>query len=179
MKASQSLFFPMMIFRPYRLGARVALALMILWGILPVFASLGAWVCPDGSACPWMNDRVGSHTDGARTLGRPAPACCPSPSAPCCPRKGASGPAVEGGSSPGSGRGCRFVSADLPQEPARFAAAESLTHRVAAPVIPPIDWSDLLAAWGEPRPDFPRFVDFLLSPSPLRAITPSRAPPSA
>ena len=141
-----------------RLGA-VALVLLLLSELLPAFASPGVWVCPNGSACPWMN-RPGAVAHTASCVR----ACCR------CPGGSPSGLAFR------SVPNCRFVSFVRRGQPIS-TAGKAPTVRECSSALPPHRLLADLLAFGSPPASFPPSVDSRLPRSFLRPSSPSRAPP--
>jgi hypothetical protein len=157
-------------FRHHRLGICLALALLILSGIMPAFAAPGTWVCPNGHACPWMN---GGHPDrmspGLQKL------CKQAPSRSCCRCPVGSKPLASVKSSPE----CRYIPSARTHPAGQPIATKPIFKRALSPVLRPLSLEQLYRAFCKAPPDFPLPQDCSLPPPPFLSATSSRAPPPA
>jgi hypothetical protein len=153
----------MLIFRRHKLSIVPMLVLLILSGVLPAFGSPGAWLCPDGSACPWMNG-------GAKTA--KTSQCKQNSSHPCCICPGKKPPTTV--TSPLK---CRYVPAVTRHVSARAIAVEPTVERTPSPLLTPLSPDDPLQVFRQTALDFPLPLDCPIPSTPLSSATSSRAPP--
>jgi hypothetical protein len=154
--------------RRHRLGACLTLALLILSGILPAFASPGLWVCPNGHACPWMNGGPSYRMsqDAKRVCAQAGPrSCCR------CPAR--SQPRNRLSATPE----CRFVPSFGRPQIGLALAPQTHPDPAPSPAVPPLSLECSLSARRKIISEVPLPSNFSLPPSPISSATPSRAPP--
>lgn len=144
--------------RRYSPGA-LALAVLVLSGLLPTFASPGVWVCPNGTACPWMNRQASSST----TASCPR-LCCR------CPNAAPSGVSVQ------VRPNCRFVSFARRIQPARVLPKARSVKLFAFFFVYRLPLEDFPVG-GPPATAFPPAPVVTVPRSFLLSSTPARAPP--
>lgn len=167
----------------HTLGARFALALMILSSTFPAFAAIGKWICVDGFDCAWMNAKptaaasAAQPESGSESSDKPAKsahACCKKAPGACCPTPGDSFKDAE------SAESCRLVPPPPPVHAALKSSFQAVAQQMVAPPVASIPLIDLFAAQAADSsvPTLPPDTADL-PPAPLRAPRSLRAPPLA